>query len=155
MPEQMNTLLEKAITLATAAHAGHVDRYGQPYILHPLHLMAQMETPEERMAAVLHDVVEDSTTTLADLEAAGFPPEVVAAVGLLTHEKESVPYEAYVARLKLNPLARKVKLADLQHNMDMRRLPELGAKDWERLQKYHRAWLFLTTPDSLEEWDAD
>lgn len=146
MDEQMNALVEKAITLATAAHAGHVDRYGQPYILHPLHLMAQMETPEERMTAVLHDVVEDTEMTLAELQAEGFPPEVVRAVGLLTHEKERVPYDVYVANLKPNPLARKVKLADLEHNMDIRRLPELGPKDWERLQKYHRAWLFLTTP---------
>ena len=144
MNEQMSALLDKAIALATAAHAGQVDRYGQPYILHPLHLMAQMETAEEKMVAILHDVVEDTPVTLAELQAEGFPPEVLTAVALLTHEPDSVPYVVYVADLKPDPLARKVKLADLAHNMDIRRLPELRLQDWERLQKYHRAWLFLT-----------
>ena len=79
MNEQMSALLDKAIALATAAHAGQVDRYGQPYILHPLHLMAQMETAEEKMAAILHDVVEDTPVTLAELQAEGFPPAVLTA----------------------------------------------------------------------------
>lgn len=144
MNEKTNALLEKAIAIAVRAHAGHVDRYGQPYILHPLHLMMQMDSPAARMVAVLHDVVEDTEVTLADLQAAGFPAEVLEAVSLLTHDREQVPYEAYVAGIKPHPLARKVKLADLQHNMDIRRLPHLEPKDLERLQKYHRAWLTLT-----------
>jgi (p)ppGpp synthase/HD superfamily hydrolase len=136
-------LLEKCIALALAAHGGSVDRYGRPYILHPLHLMLQMETDEEKMTAVLHDVVEDSDKTLADIAALGVPAEVVEAVGLLTHDKENVPYDLYVEAIKPNPLARRVKLADLTHNMDIRRLHDLNEKDLARLQKYYKAWRLL------------
>lgn len=144
---QLADLLERAIALAVAAHAGQRDRYGRPYILHPLHLMSQMRTDEERIVAVLHDVVEDSDTTLADLIAAGFYPAIVDAVGLLTHDKSADSYEAYVARLKADPLARRVKLADLRHNMDLERLPELTDRDQARLARYHRAWRLLTYRD--------
>jgi (p)ppGpp synthase/HD superfamily hydrolase len=137
-------LLEKSIELALKAHAGHKDKYGRPYILHPLHVMAQMDTEVEMMAAVLHDVVENSETTLNDLRREGLPEEVVEAVGLLTHDKEKIPYEEYVRRLKPNPLACKVKLADLRHNMDIRRIDEVGEADIARLNKYRRAWEILT-----------
>jgi guanosine-3',5'-bis(diphosphate) 3'-pyrophosphohydrolase len=137
------TILERCIALALEAHAGQVDRYGRPYILHPLHLMLQMETEAEMMTAVLHDVVEDSDKTLADIAALGVPPAVTEAVALLTHEKEKVPYEAYVEALKPNPLARRVKLADLEHNMDLRRMERVEEKDLPRLQKYQRARTFL------------
>ncbi|HSM56658.1 MAG TPA: HD domain-containing protein [Candidatus Sulfomarinibacteraceae bacterium] len=138
------SLLEKAISLALRAHRGQVDRCGQPYILHPLHLMLQMDTDAERMAAVLHDVVEDTDVTLADLEEEGFPQEVLQAVRLLTHDRPDNPYEAYVRALKENPIARKVKLADLQHNMDLRRLDRVEQKDMERLQRYRQAWETLS-----------
>jgi (p)ppGpp synthase/HD superfamily hydrolase len=139
----MNDVLEKCIAFAVAAHEGSVDRYGRPYILHPLHLMLQMETDQERMTAVLHDVVEDSDRSLADIAALGVPAEVVAAVALLTHDKENVPYDLYIEKIKPNALARRVKLADLTHNMDIRRLPDLSEKDLARLQKYHKAWQML------------
>jgi len=135
-------MLEKAIALAAEAHAGQVGKDGRPYILHPLHLMLQMETEAEMVTAVLHDVVEDTAVTFADLEAMGFPEEVLAALRLLTHEA-GVPYEEYVAAIKLHPLARRVKLADLAHNMDMRRIPHLQPKDLARLEKYHLAWEML------------
>jgi (p)ppGpp synthase/HD superfamily hydrolase len=143
-------LLEKVITFALAAHTGHTDKYGRPYILHPLHLMSQMETDEERMTAVLHDVVEDTERTLADIEALGVSESVVAAVALLTHDKEQTPYLEYVRALKPNPLARKVKLADLRHNMDIRRMNAVTEKDAERLERYRHAWQILTadTPSS-------
>lgn len=137
-------LLEKAITLALRAHSGQVDRLGHPYVLHPLHLMLQMDTDVERMVAVLHDVVEDTEITLADLEEAGFPPQVLEAVQLLTHNKEQSSYQEYVRALKANPIARKVKLADLQHNMDIRRLDRVRQKDLDRLERYHRAWQALS-----------
>ncbi|MCB8943033.1 MAG: GTP pyrophosphokinase [Ardenticatenaceae bacterium] len=133
-------LVEKAIALAVAAHAGEVDKEGKPYILHPLRLMVQMETAEEMMTAVLHDVVEDTPITLDDLRQQGFPAVVLEALALLTHDTASTSYEDYVAAIKPNALARKVKLADLAHNMDVRRLPELGMKDYGRLEKYRRAW---------------
>jgi (p)ppGpp synthase/HD superfamily hydrolase len=105
-------LVEKAIALAVEAHAGEVDKQGKPYILHPLHLMMQMETAEEMITAVLHDVVEDTPTTLEDLRQQGFPEAVLEALALLTHDTASTSYKEYVAAVKPNPLARKVKLAD-------------------------------------------
>lgn len=137
-------LLEHAIAIALDIHSGQQDRYGRPYILHPLHVMLQMDTREEMIAAVLHDVVEDSETTLDDLRAQGFPEEVLLAVDLLTHDKSAMSYDAYVQRLKPNPIARKIKLADLQHNMDIRRLRRVKPDDAARLEKYHRAWRTLT-----------
>jgi len=136
-------LVEKAIALAVEAHAGEVDKQGKPYILHPLHLMMQMETAEEMITAVLHDVVEDTALTLEDLRQQGFPEAVLEALALLTHDTASTSYEEYVAAIKPNPLACKVKLADLAHNMDVRRLPEMGMKDYGRLEKYRRAWDML------------
>jgi (p)ppGpp synthase/HD superfamily hydrolase len=139
------TLIEKCIVFALKAHSGQTDRLGRPYILHPLHLMAQVETEEEQMTAVLHDVVEDTDTTLADLQDLGLPESVLTAVALLTHDKEGVAYDVYVERLKSNAIARKVKMADLRHNMDIRRLPEVQERDAARMEKYRRAWITLTT----------
>lgn len=140
--ENAMTPLERAIRLALEAHAGQKSKDGSPYILHPLRLMAKMETAEERMSAVLHDVVEDSHITLDDLRAANIPERVLEAVRLLTHE-EGTSYEAYVERLRADPLARKIKIADLEDNSDIRRLSGIEEKDLERLQKYHRAWQIL------------
>jgi (p)ppGpp synthase/HD superfamily hydrolase len=137
------TLLEDCIAFALAAHKGQKDKYSRPYILHPLHLMSQMDTEEEMMTAVLHDVIEDTGHTLAELREMGLPEAVVRAVSLLTHDKESTPYDDYVRRLKSDPLALKVKLADLRHNMDIRRLRQVEPKDAERLEKYRRAWSTL------------
>jgi hypothetical protein len=95
------------------------------------------------MTAVLHDVVEDTGITLAGLRELGVPEVVILALSLLTHDKETTSYEDYVRQLKSDPLARKVKLADLRHNMDVRRLHSVGAKEAERLEKYRRAWAFL------------
>ncbi|MCB0028900.1 MAG: hypothetical protein KDE28_13385 [Anaerolineales bacterium] len=136
------TLLEKAILLATQAHQGQRQKDGSPYILHPLHLMAQLDGTDAQLVAVLHDVVEDTAITMTDLVDLGLPDAVIAALQLLTHD-EAVPYEAYIRQIADNPLARRVKLADLTHNMDIRRLPAVTAKDLARLQKYHQAWQFL------------
>ncbi len=134
-------LLEKAIAVALRAHEGVLDKSGRPYILHPLHLMMQMETEEAQITAMLHDVVEDSDITVADLEEMGFPPIVLEAVALLTHDSETVGYADYIEGINGNKLAQQVKLADLQHNMDARRLPiPLSERDWKRLQKYRLAW---------------
>jgi GTP diphosphokinase / guanosine-3',5'-bis(diphosphate) 3'-diphosphatase len=129
--------LERAIEIAARAHAGQVDKGGQPYILHPLRLMFTLTGTHERMAAVLHDVVEDTVVTLADLEAEGFPKEVIAAVRALTKlEGESRLLAA--ARAAQDPLARAVKLADVADNMDVRRIPQLTQQDLERLQQYQQ-----------------
>lgn len=138
------TQLEDAIAFAVEAHRGQKDRLGRPYILHPLHLMLQMETEDEMIAAVLHDVVEDTDYTIDDLrERLGLGEAVVEAIRLLTHEAAD-SYEAYVQRLKQNAIARKVKLADLRHNMDIRRLADVGPDDLERLERYQRAWEMLS-----------
>ena len=145
--------LEHAIAIALHIHSGQTDRYGRPYILHPLHVMLQMESEAEMTAAVLHDVVEDSETTLDDLRKEGFSADVLKAVELLTHDKENTPYEAYVRRLKPNPVARKIKLADLKHNMDVRRMDHVRDNDVARLEKYRQAWEILTeiTPQQHEK----
>lgn len=101
--------------------------------------MAQMETAEEKAVALLHDVVEDSPYTLEDLSEAGFPGEVVEAVRCLTRDEQE-SYEEFVERARRNPLARKVKIADIEDNIDVLRLQELKPKNLERVAKYHRAW---------------
>jgi len=143
------SLLETAIRIALDAHAGQEDKAGRPYILHPLTLMLQMDTEEEMIVAVLHDVVEDSNVTLDELATAGFPPDVLAALALLTHDTAAVSYDDYIAALlaadtPAHRLARKVKRADLAHNMDVRRLPEITLADLGRLSKYRRAWAALS-----------
>jgi (p)ppGpp synthase/HD superfamily hydrolase len=139
--------LEKAIAIALQAHEGVLDKSGKPYILHPLRLMMQMDSEEARITAVLHDVVEDSAISLTDLAASGFSSEIIDALALLTHDKEATPYEDYIQGIKSNPLARQVKLADLEHNMDTRRLQApLSERDLDRLQRYRLAWDVLADP---------
>lgn len=97
------------------------------------------------ITAVLHDVVEDSAVTLDDLAAMGFQEPVLDALALLTHDKEQTSYENYILALKPNPLAVRVKLADLAHNMDIRRLPNpVDQRDLQRIEKYRHAWKTLT-----------
>ena len=109
----------RAMQIAYDAHHGQTDKAGVPYVFHPLHLAEAMEDEICCCAALLHDVVEDTAVTLEDL-AAVFPPEVVEAVALLTHE-EGTDYFDYVRRIRSNPIALKVKLADLAHNSDATR----------------------------------
>ncbi len=134
--------LERAIAIALEAHQGQRDKAGAPYVLHPLRVMLRLESEPARIAAVLHDVVEDSPWTLEGLAREGFSPEVLAALECLTKQKGEV-YEAFIERVKTNPLAVEVKRADLLDNLDLLRLPELSEKDLTRLAKYHRAWKAL------------
>ena len=135
--------LEEAIRIAVEAHRGQKDRAGEPYILHPLRMMLRVQTDAERMAAVLHDVVEDSAWTLDDLRDRGFPAEVLEAVARLTRRPDE-SYDAMVERAAAHPVARRVKLADLEDNLDLRRLAEVGERDRERLDRYLRAWRRLS-----------
>jgi len=134
--------LGKAIAIAAQAHQDQYDKAGAPYILHPLRMMQRMSSETEMMAAILHDVVEDTAWTLDKLRQAGFAAEVVQAVECLTH-RDHETYDEFIARVRTNAIASKVKLADLEDNMDIRRLSTLTEKDAERLHKYHRAWLAL------------
>ncbi|MCU0514813.1 MAG: GTP pyrophosphokinase [Anaerolineae bacterium] len=137
--------LEDAIALALHAHRGQTDRYAMPYILHPLRLLLKMTDDVARMAAVLHDVVEDTPVTLADLRQAGYPEVVVQAVDALTRRPEE-DYMDYVRRAGAHPVARRVKLADLEDNMDVRRMTTVTAADAERLARYRAAWALLQAP---------
>lgn len=130
--------LEKAIGIAAEAHTGQRDKAGAPYILHPLRMMLRMQTDEERIVAVLHDVVEDSDWTLDGLRAEGFSDAVVEAVDALTRQ-EGESYEAFVVRAGQLSLARRVKLADLEDNMDTTRLGAITEVDEARLARYERA----------------
>jgi (p)ppGpp synthase/HD superfamily hydrolase len=129
--------LERAIEMAARAHADQVDKAGQPYILHPLRLMLAVRTPHERMAAVLHDVVEDTPLTFEDLAREGFPPEVIEAVRALT-KREGESRIAAAKRAVKDPIARVVKLADVTDNMDLSRIPEPTEKDFARLREYEQ-----------------
>lgn len=111
----------KAMRIAYRAHDGQLDKSGVPYIFHPIHVAEQMQDEETTIVALLHDVVEDTEMTLDDIRREGFSEEILEAIRLLTHQKDT-PYLAYVQQLKDNPIARAVKLADLRHNSDRSRL---------------------------------
>ena len=129
---------KKAMRLCYAAHHGQFDKSGVPYVFHPYHVAEQMDSENTVIAALLHDVVEDTETTLDDLKRMGFDKEVIAAISLLTHQ-DGVPYLDYVAEIAKNPIARAVKLADLRHNMDLTRLEQVDDKARERIEKYKQA----------------
>ncbi|UCG00103.1 MAG: bifunctional (p)ppGpp synthetase/guanosine-3',5'-bis(diphosphate) 3'-pyrophosphohydrolase [Spirochaetaceae bacterium] len=135
-------VLERAIQIAVQAHSSQKEKNGNPYILHPLRLMMKMLGELEMSAAILHDVVEDTEWTLEDLRREDFPEAVIEAVDCLTHRKQ-IRYRDYIQRISKNPIARKVKIADLEDNLDVKRLPDLTMRDQARMKKYHRAWLLL------------
>lgn len=137
-------LTRTAMMIAYNAHHGQFDKGGVPYVFHPIHVAEQMQDEYSTCVALLHDVVEDTSVSLEDL-AKYFPQEIVEAVGLLTHSK-SVPYEQYVRKVKENPLAKVVKLADIAHNTDFSRLSDKYANEKTilRLQnKYEKALMIL------------
>lgn len=134
----MTQTLERAIAIAAAAHAGQVDKGGAPYILHPLKVMLRMTTLEERIVAVLHDVVEDCAISLDDLRKEGFSEEVLTAIQSVT-KVPGESYEDFVERAAQNPIGRVVKLADLEENSDLSRIASPSWEDLERVEKYRRA----------------
>ena len=133
---------KKALTLCFDAHKDQKDKSGLPYVFHPFHLAEQMETEETTVVALLHDVVEDTGYSLADLEDMGFSKSVLDALALLTHDP-SVDYMDYVRAIKANPIARTVKLADLRHNSDLTRLDTVDEKALARVEKYQKARILL------------
>ena len=134
----MTQTLERAIAIAATAHAGQVDKGGAPYILHPLKVMLRMTTLEERIVAVLHDVVEDCDISLDDLRKEGFSEEVLTAIQSVT-KVPGESYEDFVERAAQNPIGRVVKLADLEENSDLSRIASPSWEDLERIEKYRRA----------------
>jgi len=136
-------LTNKAMRIAYAAHHGQVDKGGLPYIFHPYHLAEQMEDEVSCCAALLHDVVEDTDLTMEELEKE-FPPAVIAVLQLLTH-RDDVPYFDYVSGIRANPIAVKIKLADIAHNSDQTRCTNLSREQLAYLRdKYARAISILT-----------
>lgn len=115
------TLTKKALKICFNAHKDQVDKTGLPYVFHPFHLAEQMDTEDAVCVALLHDTVEDTDISFEDLINEGFNDSIINALKLLTHNDDT-PYLEYVARIKENPLARKVKLADLRHNSDLTRI---------------------------------
>lgn len=134
--------LERAIQIAAAAHAGQIDKAGQPYILHPLRVMLRVTSEHERIAAILHDVVEDTDITHEQLATEGFDRHVMMAVEALTKHPGETRLQA-AARAAADPIARAVKLADNTENMDLSRITSPTEKDFARLREYEEVRALL------------
>lgn len=136
-------LLERALEIATKAHKGQVDKSGAAYIFHPIRMAELCTTEEEKIVALLHDTIEDTSVTAEYLLEQGFPRTIVDAVLGVTRRDDET-YEEFVRRASLNPISKQVKIHDLEDNMDIRRLSEVTEKDLARLNKYLRAYKYLT-----------
>lgn len=123
-------------------HLHQVDKAGIPYPFHPFHVAEAMTDEYSTCVALLHDIVEDTDTTLEQLRDLGFPEEIISAIKLMSHQ-ESMPYFEYIEKVKENPIARKVKISDLQHNSDLSRFDEITQKDLDRVEKYKTALSML------------
>lgn len=153
MNKRKAKFLAKAIALASELFVDSTDRGNVPYIMHCLEVMNNVgNDPELKMIGVLHDVVEDTHVTHKDLMIMGFSYRVLQALELLTHE-EDVPYEDYIAAISGNRDAIIVKMADLTHNSDIRRLKGITEKDLARMKKYHTSYTFLK--NALAEYDYE
>lgn len=134
--------VEKALSIARKAHAGQIDKAGCEYINHPIHVADSLNTEDEKIVAYLHDVVEDSSMTIEDLSREGFSETIIQAIAAITKRKHE-SYERYIKRIANNPLARKVKIADLRHNSDLTRLKKITANDIARAEKYQKCLNYL------------
>lgn len=129
--------VETAVQMALDAHEGQTDKSGETYILHPLRLMQKVETREQKIVALLHDVVEDSDRTFEDLEEE-FSEEIISAVKCMT-KKDGESYSEFIQRAKENDIAIEVKKADIRDNLNVERLDDLEESDLQRIKKYHRS----------------
>ena len=141
----MISLLEKSIIIATRAHSGQFDKGGNPYILHPLRVMLSLDNDEDRIVGILHDVLEDTSITLRHLDDNGFHGEIEILDALVSiTRKSNESYKDFILRVKLNPIALRVKLADLRDNMNISRINSPTEKDFLRIEKYKKAYKLLT-----------
>lgn len=131
-------MLNKAIEIAAIAHKGQIDKAGAPYILHPLRVMLTRDNELEQICAVLHDVVEDSQITFEDLRKEGFSEIVIEILDCLT-KREGESYDVFIGRILNNQVACRVKLADIDDNMNLSRIENPTEKDRERMKKYEKA----------------
>ena len=136
-------LLALAKRIALTAHEGQVDKAGAPYWHHPAFVADHVTSPEAKVVAWLHDVVEDTEWSLDDLRTEGIWPEIVEGVDAIT-KRAGEAYESYLDRVKSNPFALAVKLADLTHNMDLSRIANPTEKDFARIEKYRWAVDYLS-----------
>lgn len=145
-------MLARAISIVALAFEKKTDRGGQPYILHCLRVMNKMpkEDEELRCIAIMHDLIEDTNWTLEQLSLSGFSDMVLTGLNLLTR-KDDVDYDTYIQRICLNINAIKVKLADLEDNSDITRLKGLRDKDFDRMKKYHKSYLYLKEYEAKHE----
>lgn len=139
----MSEVCTLALRIAKKAHYGQVDKGGMEYIQHSIYVANQVDTEEEKAVALLHDVIETSNYKIDDLRKSGLPESVVQAVDVLT-KKPWMDEEEYLALIKQNQLARIVKLAELKHNSDLSRIPEIGLADFERVETYKKAIAYLS-----------
>lgn len=138
----MKFSIAEALSIAQKAHEGQKDKAGQPYLRHLMRVMERVRSEEEKIVAVLHDLLEDTAYTAEELQAEGCSSHLIEAIRALTKQKGE-SYSDFVMRAAQNPLARSVKLADLEDNLDLRRLQQVEGKDLERINKYLKAYHFL------------
>jgi len=145
-------MFDKAILIASQAHLGQRDKGGKPYILHPMRIVMRLQTDDEELMciAILHDAVEDSELTFEELVQYGFSDRVVSALRLLTHQGGQ-SYDNYIEAMKGNRDALRVKREDLRDNSDITRLKGVREKDFQRMEKYVRA--FTKINEYLKEFN--
>lgn len=131
-------MTKKAMCFCFEAHKNQQDKSGLPYVFHPFHLAEEMDDEISATVALLHDVIEDTDYTLEDLRRLGFPEDVLEALELMTHGDDTL-YMDYVAKIRSNPIATKVKLADLRHNSDLTRLNTIDERALNRVKEYQEA----------------
>ncbi len=141
-----NELYDLALRMAIRAHEGQRDKSGREYVMHPIRVAERCKDPKAKIVALLHDTIEDTDVTAEYLRSQGFPEEIIEGVLSVTKqegEEGEENYEDFVLRAAKNPLGKEVKLADLEDNMDIRRLKNITDDDVTRLRKYLRAWHLL------------
>lgn len=136
-----------AMKLCFEKHRMQVDKCGIPYPFHPFHVAESMKDEATVCVALLHDIIEDTDTTAEELASLGFSSEIIDAISLLSHDK-NVPYLEYIAKIKENPIAKAVKIANLKHNSDLSRLDKVTENDIKRVEKYKKALELLSDNNS-------
>ncbi|MBQ9216408.1 MAG: GTP pyrophosphokinase [Prevotella sp.] len=134
-----NELYDLALRIAIEAHKGQTDKSGREYVMHPIRVAERCKNVKAKIVALLHDTIEDTDVTPDSLRGDGFPEEIINGILSVT-KREGEAYEDFVSRAAQNPIGREVKIADLEDNMDVRRLEELTDEDVARLRKYLQAW---------------
>lgn len=145
-----SALLPRAIEIATEQHAGQFDKAGQPYLEHPMRVMRAMRSDVERIVAVLHDVIEDGTITLAQLGTEGFSKEIQEALDSVTR-RPGEDYMVFIARASANPIGRWVKYEDLRDNANLTRIDRPTEADFARTKKYQRAIAHLESATAAKD----